>query len=206
MFISFEGIDGAGKSTHLQAVQAWWEGRGRRVVRTREPGGTPLAEQLRSLVLHHPMDPLTEALLVFGARRDHVRTVIAPALAEGAVVLSDRFTDASFAYQGGGRGVEDAILKQLEEWVHPTCRPDLVFWFDAEPALAEARRAAVRAADRFEAQDTRFFHRVREAYVRRMKESPHRWVRIDAGASPATVEAAVLDALAQRVAPGQAQP
>jgi dTMP kinase len=201
VFISFEGIDGAGKSTHLQAVQSWCERQGRRVIRTREPGGTPLAEQLRALVLHHPMDALTEALLVFGARRDHVCTVIQPALAEGQIVLSDRFTDASFAYQGGGRGLDIEVLEQLEAWVHPGCQPDLVLWFDADPALAEARRVAVRAADRFEAQDTEFFHRVRAAYLRRMAKAPERWIRIDASEPPAAVEAAVLATLAARWIP-----
>ena len=160
-FISFEGIDGAGKSSHIAAAADWLRARGHEVVLTREPGGTSLAEQLRTLVLEAPMDPLTETLLVFAARRDHLQTLIEPALARGAWVLSDRFTDATFAYQGGGRGFGLAVLAQLETWVQQDRQPDLTVWFDLPPATAAERRAAVRAPDRFEAQDLAFFERVR---------------------------------------------
>jgi len=179
-FITLEGIDGAGKSSHLAALQAWLAERCTEVVVTREPGGTPLAEQVRNLVLHTPMDPLTEALLVFAARRDHLCAVIEPALARGACVLCDRFTDASFAYQGAGRGFSLDVLTALEAWVQEGLQPDLTLWFDAPPATAADRRAAVRAPDRFEAQDEAFFSRVAAGYARRAAAAPQRFARIDA--------------------------
>jgi len=165
-FVSFEGIDGAGKSSHIEALAAWGRERGVEVLLTREPGGTPLAERLRELFLHEAMDPLTEALLVFAARRDHVRQCIAPALARGALVLCDRFTDATFAYQGAGRGFDEAVLAQLEAWVQQGLQPDLTLWFDLAPAEAARRRAAVRSADRLEREDEAFFTRVRDGYAR----------------------------------------
>ena len=179
-FVSFEGIDGAGKSSHIEALADWARDRGVEVVLSREPGGTPLAEQLRALVLESTMDPMTEALLVFAARRDHVVQVIAPALARGDTVLCDRFTDASFAYQGAGRGFDLAVLRQLETWVHGDLQPDLTFWFDASPQVAAERRANARAADRFEALDLAFFERVRDGYQARIADAPRRFVRIDA--------------------------
>jgi len=204
LFISFEGIDGAGKSTHIEGLAAALRARGRTVTLTREPGGTPLAEQLRTLVLHQPMDALTEALLIFAARRDHLRQVIEPALARGEVVLCDRFTDASFAYQGGGRGFDLTVLQTLEQWVQrrsdapgaPLRQPDLTLWFDLPPAVAAARLADARQPDRFEVQPVAFFERVREGYARRMAAAPGRFVRIDA-AQPrdavwAQLQAAVL--------------
>ena len=166
-FISFEGIDGAGKSTHIEALADWIRARGHEVVLTREPGGTPLAEQLRDMVLHQPMDALTEVLLVFAARRDHLMQRILPALARGATVLCDRFTDASFAYQGGGRGFDLAVLEQLEGWVQQGRQPDLTLWFDLPAASAAARRSAARSPDRFEAQDAAFFERAIAGYARR---------------------------------------
>ncbi|KNZ31523.1 MAG: thymidylate kinase [Methylibium sp. NZG] len=178
-FITFEGIDGAGKSTHIEAVAARLSAAGHRLVCTREPGGTPLAEHLRELMLHTPMDPLTEALLVFAARRDHISTVIAPALQRGDTVLCDRFTDASFAYQGAGHGLDTALLAWLEAQVQGDLQPDLTLWFDVPPSLAQQRRAAARAADRFEQQDLEFFARVRAGYESRMREAPDRIVRID---------------------------
>jgi dTMP kinase len=181
-FITFEGIDGAGKSSHLQALADRLAGGGAEVVVTREPGGTPLAETLRELVLHQPMDALTEALLVFAARRDHLQGVIEPALARGATVLCDRFTDASFAYQGGGRGFDLAVLAQLEAWVQQGRQPDLTFWFDLPPAQAAERRAAARAPDRFERQDLAFFERVRAGYAARRAAAPQRFVVLDAAA------------------------
>ncbi|HET9820371.1 MAG TPA: dTMP kinase [Burkholderiaceae bacterium] len=195
-FITLEGIDGAGKSSHLQAITAWLGERGIPVLLTREPGGTPLAESLRELVLQRPMDALTEALLVFAARRDHLVQVIEPALAAGSTVLCDRFTDATFAYQGGGRGFDLEVLAALERWVQGTRQPDLTLWFDVEPTVAAARRAAVRAPDRFEAEDEAFFARVRQGYAARQRQDPRRFACIDGGADRASVGAAVLGALA----------
>jgi dTMP kinase len=200
-FITAEGIDGAGKTTHLDAVEAWLRDRGHTVLRTREPGGTALAEALRELVLNRPMDALTEALLVFAARRDHLQQAIEPALAAGAWVLCDRFTDATFAYQGGGRGFELPVLSALEAWVQQGRQPDLTLWFDVDPAVAAARRAAVRAPDRFEAQDLDFFRRVRDGYAARAAAAPGRFARIDAGGAPEAVRQAVLAALATRLGP-----
>ena len=195
-FITVEGIDGAGKSTHIEALAAWLRSRSHDVVLTREPGGTPLAESLREIVLHQPMDPLTEALLVFAARRDHLVQRIVPALERGATVLCDRFTDASFAYQGGGRGFDLAVLSQLESWVQQGHQPDLTLWFDLPAATAAARRSAVRTPDRFEAQDTAFFERAIAGYERRRLQEPRRFVRIDAQAERGLVwqqiEAALL--------------
>ncbi|MDE2300816.1 MAG: dTMP kinase [Burkholderiales bacterium] len=179
-FITFEGIDGAGKSTHIDALAQRLRDAGATVVCTREPGGTPLAERVREIVLHATMDGLTEALLVFAARRDHIRNVIEPALASGHTVLCDRFTDATFAYQGGGRGTPMPVLAQLEQWVQGTLQPDLTLWFDLPAELAAMRRAQARAADRFEQQDLEFFERVRAAYAARMVAAPQRFVRIDA--------------------------
>jgi len=183
-FITFEGIDGAGKSTHITAVAERLRCAGTNVVSTREPGGTPLAERLRELVLHEPMDTLTECLLVFAARRDHLQRVIEPALARGDTVLCDRFTDATFAYQGGGGGAEVHTLLQLEAWVQAmrdgVRQPDLTIWFDLPPALAAQRRADARAADRFEQQDVDYFGRVRAAYAARATAAPERFARIDA--------------------------
>ncbi len=192
-FITFEGIDGAGKSTHIATVTARLARQGE-VVSTREPGGTPLAETLRGLFLHHDMDDLTETLLVFAGRRDHVRTVIKPALTAGKTVLCDRFVDASFAYQGGGRHMSDEVLESLERWVVDSCQPDLTLWFDLSAEMAAERRARAREADRFEAQDLTFFTRVRGAYRRRADAANGRIVRIDASRSVPEV-AAQIDAV-----------
>jgi len=197
-FISFEGIDGAGKSTHIAAVSARLRAAGAEVVNTREPGGTPLAERLRELVLHQPMDVLTEALLVFAGRRDHVRQVIEPALAAGRTVVCDRFTDASFAYQGGGNGLPLAVLDQLESWVTLGRQPDLTIWFDLPPAMAAARRAAARDADRFEQQDLDFFERVRAGYAARMAAAPQRFARIDSSLAKPAVWAQIEAELERR--------
>lgn len=178
-FITFEGIDGAGKSSHIEGLAEWLRGQGRSVLTTREPGGTPLAEALRELVLHRSMDALTESLLVFAARRDHLVGVIEPALAVGTTVLCDRFTDATFAYQGGGRGFDLVVLEQLEAWVQRGRQPDLTLWFDVAPQVAAARRAAVRAPDRFESEQVRFFERVHDGYAARARQFPRRVVRID---------------------------
>ena len=192
VFISFEGIDGAGKSTHIEALAGAFRAAGRTVVLTREPGGTPLAEKIRALVLHEPMGPLTEALLMFAARRDHIEQVIAPALARGEVVLCDRFTDATFAYQGGGRGFDWDSLSKLEllaqdrqapeaNLAHKDLlQPDLTIWFDLPPAVAAERLAGARVPDRFESQPAAFFDAVRAGYARRAAEAPARFARIDA--------------------------
>ena len=179
-FITFEGIDGAGKSTHIEAVAQHLRAAGAAVVLTREPGGTPLAEQVREIVLHKRMDVLTEALLVFAARNDHIEQVIAPALAAGHTVLCDRFTDATFAYQGSGRGAPIEVLTQLERLVQGELQPDLTIWFDLPSELAEQRRARVRAADRFEQQSLGFFERVRSGYAARATAAQQRFARIDA--------------------------
>ena len=197
-FVTFEGIDGAGKSSHIDALADWARARGAEVVLTREPGGTPLAERLRDLFLHEPMDPLTEGLLVFAARRDHLRQVIEPALARGAMVLCDRFSDATFAYQGAGRGFDLAVLAQLETWVQQGRQPDLTLWFDLAPLEAARRRAAVRSADRLEREDEAFFTRVRAGYAQRAQAAPARFARIDAAQTREAVRADAISALASR--------
>lgn len=179
-FLSLEGIDGAGKSSHLAAVRDHFEAMGRVVVMTREPGGTPLAEALRQMILHDAMDPLTEALLIFAARRDHIANVILPALARGDVVVCDRFTDSTFAYQGFGRQFPLPVLEQLEQWVQAGLQPDLTLWFDLSPEIAATRLAGARVPDRFEAEQLEFFSRVRAGYARRAEQVPERFVRIDA--------------------------
>ena len=191
-FITFEGIDGAGKSSHIEGLATWLSEQGHSVVLTREPGGTPLAERLRELVLRDTMDALTETLLVFAARRDHLVQTIEPALAAGKTVLCDRFTDATFAYQGGGRGFDTGVLTQLEAWVQGGRQPDLTLWFELPPAVAAARRAAARAPDRFERQDEAFFVRVHAGYTRRCAAMPQRFVRIDAAQARDAVRAQVL--------------
>ena len=197
-FVTFEGIDGAGKSTHIARLAAWLRGRGHDVVLTREPGGTPLAEQLRQAVLHQPMDELTEALLIFAARRDHLVTVIRPALERGATVVCDRFTDATFAYQGGGRGFDAPTLIQLEHWVQQGDQPDLTLWFDLPAGVAARRRGAVRAPDRFEQQNEAFFDRVRAGYAARRDRDPARFAVIDALSDVETVWQDVQRVMEQR--------
>ncbi|MEJ1167323.1 dTMP kinase [Variovorax sp. CCNWLW186] len=186
LFLTLEGIDGAGKSSHLDAMEALLKAQGRTVVRTREPGGTPLAETLRGLILEQPMDPLTESLLVFAARRDHVAQVIEPALARGDVVLCDRFTDATFAYQGSGRGFDAQVLSTLEQWVQggrgaaALLQPHITLWFDLAPEIAAQRLAGARLPDKFEAQPVEFFRRVAAGYAARAAADAQRFVRIDA--------------------------
>jgi dTMP kinase len=195
-FISFEGIDGAGKSTHIERLADALRAQGRAVTLTREPGGTPLAERIRTLVLNEPMDPMTEALLVFAARRDHICNVIAPALERGEVVLCDRFTDATFAYQGGGRGFDWNTLKTLEAWVQgpgPTLQPEVTFWFDLPTAIAAQRLTGARVPDKFESQPHLFFEKVAAAYARRSSEAPQRFARIDANQPPDVVWTEVLN-------------
>jgi dTMP kinase len=197
-FITFEGIDGAGKSSHIDALAAWLRERGHEVLLTREPGGTPLAERLRELFLHVPMDPLTEALMVFAARRDHLVQQIEPALARGATVLCDRFTDATFAYQGGGRGFDLDVLSQLEQWVQQGRQPDLTVWFDLPAAMAAQRRAAAREPDRLETLDLAFFDRVGAGYAARCEANPMRFARIDARVDRSAVWQQLLAAVESR--------
>ena len=198
-FITFEGIDGAGKSTHIQPAAQALRAAARSVVCTREPGGTELAVRLRDLVLHSPMDGVSETLLVFAARRDHIARVIAPALARGEVVLCDRFTDATFAYQGFGRGQSLVFLESLEATVQQGLQPHLTLWFDLEPQVAAQRRAEARAADRFEAEDLAFFERVRAGYLARQLGAPVRFVRIDASLGRSEVSLRVAQALRERL-------
>jgi dTMP kinase len=183
-FITFEGIDGAGKTTHLawfrQRLEAKIAASGHAVVVTREPGGTALGESLRELLLNHPMDLETEALLMFAARREHLAQVIEPALARGDWVLSDRFSDATFAYQGGGRGLPRDKLEALERWVQGGFQPDLTVLFDIPTNIASDRRGAVRSPDKFESESDAFFNRTRTEYLRRAEESPERFAIIDA--------------------------
>ncbi len=219
-FITIEGIDGAGKSTHIEAMAQALQAHGAAVCVTREPGGTPLGEQLRHLLLHEAMDACTQTLLAFAARRQHVREVIAPALARGVHVLCDRFTDATYAYQVGGHGVPWQHIAQLEQWVQsqtqrgeaeatapgeaagpvaqPLLEPDCTLWFDLPPAVAAQRLQQARTPDRFEAQTRAFFERVAQAYARRASQAPQRFVRIDAHADLETVRARVLAALRER--------
>ncbi len=190
-FISFEGIDGAGKSTHIESFQKLIQERNpeREVVMTREPGGTPLGEQLRELLLNTPMNLETEALLMFAARREHIAQVIEPALKAGKIVISDRFTDASFAYQGGGRGLSLNKLNQLEAWVQggedgSLLSPNLTILFDLPGEVAEARRSKVRTPDKFEQMNLAFFEKVRQEYLRRANEDSKRFHIVDATQTP----------------------
>jgi dTMP kinase len=206
LFISVEGIDGAGKSSHIDAMAAALRAVGHIVCVTREPGGTPLAEQLRALVLHTPMDALTESLLIFAARRDHIAQVIRPALARGEVVLCDRFTDATFAYQGGGHGFDLDVLGTLENWVQSPegqdgqdgralLQPALTLWFDLPAQVAAQRLTGARVPDKFEAQPQAFFEKVIAGYARRAALEPQRFARIHADQTPDAVRAEVLAAL-----------
>ena len=193
-FISFEGIDGAGKSTHIDAFCKLLKDRfpNKEIVLTREPGGTALGEQLRGLLLDAPMNLETEALLMFAARREHIAQIIAPALEAGKIVISDRFTDASFAYQGGGRGLSIDKLNELEKWVQgmpdgSLLQPNLTILFDLPGEVAEARRSKVRAPDKFEKMDLSFFEKVRQEYLRRAKADPKRFYMVDATKTPEAI-------------------
>lgn len=179
--ITLEGVDGSGKSTHSAFVEALLRGRGHRVLRTREPGGTPLAEALRRLVLETSMDGVCEALLMFAARADHVQRVIRPALDGGTWVVCDRFTDATRAYQGGGKGVPAALIESLADAAHPGLWPDMTLVFDCPFEVASARLAALgRTMDRFEREDRAFFERVRSSYLEAASREPGRMRLIDA--------------------------
>ncbi len=199
LFITLEGIDGAGKSSHLDWLAQWFRARGRAVTLTREPGGTPVGERLRELVLHEAMHVETEALIMFAARREHVERVIRPALDAGGVVISDRFTDASFAYQCGGRGLAEERLEVLERWVHGDLQPDLTLLFDLSTQAATARRAGVRVADRFEQEPDDFQARVRAAYLRRAARYPQRIRVVDGAPALREVRAQIERLLAELV-------
>lgn len=182
-FITFEGIDGAGKSTHIDFVAGLLRAAGKEVVVTREPGGTALGERLRAVVLNEPMSARTETLLMFAARSEHLVQVIEPALACGRWVLCDRFTDATYAYQAGGRQLPEALIETLENWVHPNLQPDLTLLFDIEPALAAQRLAGTRTADRFETEQQHFFARVRAVYLARVARFASRFLVVDGAAT-----------------------
>lgn len=202
-FITLEGIDGAGKSTHLSALADFLRARGERVLISREPGGSELAEGLRELLLHQKMGTLTELLLVFAARSDHLERTIRPALADGRWVVCDRFTDASWAYQGGGRGARVDQLSWLEAQVHQDLQPQRTYWFDLDPVEAARRRAASRGvSDRFEAEDLDFFKRVRKGYLDRSKQRGGAFLRIDAALDQASIAAHLLEDLQQLWAAG----
>ncbi len=192
-FISFEGIDGAGKSTHIAFVADLLKSHGKTVVSSREPGGTAVGEALRELLLHQKMHLETEALLMFASRREHMAQVIEPALARGDWVISDRFTDASFAYQGGGRGMDIAKMEALEQWVHPHLQPALTLLFDVPIDVARARLDATRTLDKFEQERADFFTNCRREYLRRAGQFPERIVVVDSTRSIADIQASLRD-------------
>ena len=195
-FITFEGVDGAGKSTHLAWFTDALRQRGIDLVLTREPGGTPLGEKLREILLHEPMHAETEAMLMFAARREHLEQVIRPAMEQGTWVVSDRFSDASFAYQGGGRGVSIAKLEQLERWVQDDLQPDLTLLFDIPIEVARQRLASNASLDRFELEQGEFFERVRQAYLARATKMPQRFIVIQAEKSISEVKQKLSEVIA----------
>lgn len=190
-FITFEGIDGAGKSTQLAFLADHLRRQGRDVVVTREPGGTTLGEALREIVLTQDMDPRTETLLMFASRAEHLARVIRPALAAGRWVVCDRFSDATFAYQSGGRQLPPTEVEALERWVHPDLVPDHTFLVDIAPETAARRLAAARAADRFESEQAAFFRRVRAAYLARAAQSPSRFIVLDGDLAQQSLQARI---------------
>lgn len=192
VFITFEGIDGAGKSSQIAALEAFLKGSGREVVRTREPGGTPLAEKIRTLLLSEPMQVTTETLLFFASRAEHIADVIEPALERGAWVLSDRFTDATFAYQVGAKGQSAHFVETLEKLVQGSLQPDHTVLFDINPEIAATRRAKARAADRFESEDLTFFSAVRKAYLHRAACAKKRFFILDAEQDQETMTRSLL--------------
>ncbi|OIQ98551.1 thymidylate kinase [mine drainage metagenome] len=192
-FITLEGMDGAGKSTHIPRIIEALRTRGHEVVSTREPGGTPLGERLRELLLHESMHPETETLLMFAARREHIESVIAPALARGAYVLSDRFTDATYAYQCGAKGVAASKIQSLEQWVQADLQPDITLLFDVPVEVSIQRLANARTPDKFERESADFFTRIRNAYLERAQQNPARFRIIDASTSLDIVAKSVED-------------
>ena len=195
-FITLEGMDGAGKSTHIPSIIEMLKARGHEVVSTREPGGTPLGERLRELLLHEAMHAETETLLMFAARREHIANVIAPALERGAYVLSDRFTDATFAYQSGAKGVSANKVEILEQWVQEDLQPDMTLLFDVPVEVSIARLAGARSPDKFERESADFFTRIRNAYLERASKNPQRFRVIDASKSLEEVAKSVKDIIA----------
>ena len=195
-FITLEGMDGAGKSTHIPSIIEMLKARGREVVSTREPGGTPLGERLRELLLHEAMHAETETLLMFAARREHIANVIAPALERGAYVLSDRFTDATFAYQSGAKGVSANKVEILEKWVQEDLQPDITLLFDVPVEVSIARLAGARSPDKFERESADFFTKIRNAYLERASQNPQRFRIIDASKSLEEVAKEVKDIIA----------
>lgn len=195
-FITLEGMDGAGKSTHITDIIKALSARGVEVVSTREPGGTELGERLRELLLHEAMHPETETLLMFAARREHIANVIAPALARGAYVLSDRFTDATYAYQCGAKGVLASKIEQLELWVQESLQPDLTLLFDVPVEVSMQRLSAARTPDKFERESAEFFTRIRNAYLQRAQQNPARFKVIDSNRPLDEVAQSVAQAIA----------
>ena len=195
-FITLEGMDGAGKSTHIPMIVELLEARGVEVVSTREPGGTPLGEKLRALLLHEAMHPETETLLMFAARREHIANVIEPALTRGAYVLSDRFTDATYAYQCGAKGVLPSKIKQLETWAQGDLRPDATLLFDVPVEISLQRLAGAREPDKFERENAQFFEKLRQAYLQRAAENLHIFHIIDANQTIEKVKVLVKETIA----------
>ncbi|MEK9825980.1 MAG: dTMP kinase [Methylotenera sp.] len=195
-FITLEGMDGAGKSTHISTIIETLQANGHEVVSTREPGGTPLGERLRAMLLHDSMHAETETLLMFAARREHIAQVIQPALARGAYVLSDRFTDATYAYQCGAKGVSADKINQLEQWVHQDLQPDLTLLFDVPVEVSVARLAGARSPDKFERESADFFKKIRDAYLTRAAQNPQRFVVIDASKTLDEVSKTVKEVIA----------
>lgn len=200
-FITLEGIDGAGKSSHVEFLLARVRALGREVQATREPGGTPFGQKLRELVLHYPSDAMPEALVMFADRSAHIHAVIEPALSSGAWIICDRFTDSTYAYQCGGRGISRELVRALERIVHPELQPDATFLFDLDPSVAyERQRAQSREPDKFEREKADFFRNVRDAYLQRAREFPERIHVIDASGDVEQVRAR-LDAAFERAFP-----
>jgi dTMP kinase len=195
-FITLEGMDGAGKSTHISSIIELLSARGVEVVSTREPGGTELGERLRELLLHEAMHPETETLLMFAARREHIAQVIKPALARGAYVLSDRFTDATYAYQCGAKGVDASKIELLEHWVQDSLQPDMTLLFDVPVEVSMQRLSAARTPDKFERESADFFTRIRNAYLQRAQQNPARFRVIDSNQPLAEVAKSVVEAIA----------
>lgn len=197
-FITLEGGEGAGKTTQLECIRRWWQARGREVVVTREPGGTALGEQIREILLANREDSISvdsEILLMFAARAQHIQQIVRPALTAGQIVICDRFTDATYAYQGGGRGVPAARIAVLETWAQADLRPDLTFLFDVPVDVGRARAARRGEPDRFEREQREFFTRVRAAYLARAQAEPKRFRVIDADRTPEAIAAELLQIL-----------
>ena len=194
-FITFEGVDGAGKSTHIDEVISFLESQKIAVKRTREPGGTKLGEKLRELLLHDEMDPETETLLMFAARRQHIAEIIKPALDEGVFVVSDRFTDATYAYQYGGKQVAYSKIQTLEAWVHPDLKADLTLLFDLPVEISIDRLKKNRRPDKFEKESEAFFNRLRNVYLDLARQHPNRYKIINANQPIETVSHDVIEAI-----------